>query len=410
MVRAVLPSRRGVAARTVVSLACAASALSGCHRAAVPPVAPVFVVAGTVPIAGIGTDPDASDAMRYPVEVAARYSNPMSFRIGGQLIERRVRLGDRVRKGQVLARLEPSDAEKQASSAHASLEAAEHRLLYAQQQLERDRAQSAQNLIAINQLEQTEDAYATALAARDEAAAQRVIASNNLSYQSLVAEHDGLITSENADTGQVVAAGQAVYGLAWSGDTDVILDAAASDLGRIAVGQTASVVFPELASAESTARFEARVREIAPAADAQSRTYRVRLTVLKPGALHIGMIGEASLGPYSTGHGAAGQGPAGQVPAGQVPAASGPSSTTLFDIPATALFHDGAAPAVWVIRADSTLELRRVRVQSHAERTSSVVGLRAGETIVLAGVHTVYAGERVQAAPPLFAAEPNAPR
>jgi RND family efflux transporter MFP subunit len=348
--------------------------------------------------------------MRYPVEVAARYSNPMSFRIGGQLIERRVRLGDRVRKGQVLARLEPSDAEKQASSAHASLEAAEHRLLYAQQQLERDRAQSAQNLIAINQLEQTEDAYATALAARDEAAAQRVIASNNLSYQSLVAEHDGLITSENADTGQVVAAGQAVYGLAWSGDTDVILDAAASDLGRIAVGQTASVVFPELASAESTARFEARVREIAPAADAQSRTYRVRLTVLKPGALHIGMIGEASLGPYSTGHGAAGQGPAGQVPAGQVPAASGPSSTTLFDIPATALFHDGAAPAVWVIRADSTLELRRVRVQSHAERTSSVVGLKAGETIVLAGVHTVYAGERVQAAPPLFAAEPNAPR
>jgi RND family efflux transporter MFP subunit len=366
----------------------------------VPPVAPVFVVAGTVPIAGTGTDPDASDAMRYPVEVAARYSNAMSFRIGGQLIERRVRLGDRVRKGQVLARLEPSDAEKQASSAHASLEAAEHRLLYAQQQLERDRAQSAQNLIAINQLEQTEDAYATALAARDEAAAQRVIASNNLSYQSLVAEHDGLITSENADTGQVVAAGQAVYGLAWSGDTDVILDAAASDLGRIALGQTATVAFPGSASPELTARFEARVREIAPAADAQSRTYRVKLTLLKPGALHIGMIGEATLGPYSTGHG----------PAGQGSAASDPSSATLFDIPATALFHDGAAPAVWVIRADSTLELRRVRVQSHAERTSSVVGLKAGETIVLAGVHTVYAGERVQAAPPLFAAEPNAPR
>lgn len=160
-------------------------------------------------------DPNAGDP-RYPVEAAARYSNSMSFRVGGKLIERRVRLGDTVRKGEVVARLDPVDAAKQAASAQTALEAAEHRLLFAKQQLDRDMAQSSQNLISATQLEQTKDAYATALAGRDQAADQLVVARDTLAYQTLVADHDGVITSENADTGQVVSAGLPVYGLAWS--------------------------------------------------------------------------------------------------------------------------------------------------------------------------------------------------
>jgi RND family efflux transporter MFP subunit len=329
----------------------------------------------------------AADVIRYPAEVVARYSNFMSFRVAGQLIERDVRLGDRVRQGQVVARLEPSDAVKQSESARASLEAAEHRLLYAKQQLERDRAQAAQNLIATTQLEQTQDAYVAALAARDQATAQRTISVNALGYQSLKAEHDGFITSENADTGQVVSAGQQIYGLAWTGDTDVVLDAAASDLARIAVGQAATVTFPSLPGTQ----LHAHVREIAPAADPQSRTYRVKLTLLSPGKdVHLGMTGDVTLTPLA--------------------AVGVARASTDFEIPATALFHDGPAPAVWLIRSDSTLELRRVAVLRYEEQ--SVVlggGLNDGDNIVLAGVHTVYAGERVQAVKPLFAADSKDP-
>lgn len=370
--------------------------LMGCHRGPVPAPPATFVVAGVVhPRSGA-----AADAIRYPAEVAARYSNSMSFRVAGQLIERDVRLGDRVRRGQVVARLEPSDASKQSESARASLEAAEHRLLYAKQQLERDRAQAEQNLIATTQLEQTQDAYVTALATRDQAAAQRAIATNTLGYQSLLAEHDGFITSENADTGQVVTAGQQIYGLAWTGDTDVVLDAAASDLGRIAVGQAATVTFPALPGIQA----HARVREIAPAADPQSRTYRVKLTLMSAGKdVHLGMTGEVTLAPVAGAANAGGANAGGAV-------AEGTGTNSDFEIPATALFHDGSAPAVWVIRSDATLELRRVTVLRYGEH--SVVlggGLRDGENIVLAGVHTVYAGERVQSAKPLFAADSQDP-
>ena len=353
----------------------------GCSHKPPAPPPPAIVLAVT-----LRHEPGSGeDTLRYPVEVAARYTTTMSFRVAGKLIERRVRLGDLVRKGEVLARLDAIDAQRQAESVQASLAAAEHRLMYAKEQLDRDRAQAAQDLIAANQLEQTEDAFAAATASRAQAVAQNVISRNALDYTTLVADHDGSITSENADTGQVVTAGQAVYTLAWGGDIDVDLDAAASDLGRLAVGQAAGVSFPALPGR----RFEARVREISPAADPQSRTYRVKLTLLAPGdAVRLGMTGDAVL----------------------TPSRDDASHAPVFKVPATALFHRGKDPAVWVIEgSDSVLALRPVVVRSYGERSVTITeGLKEGERIVLAGVHTVYAGQKVTPESPLFARDNEA--
>ena len=357
-------------------------AISACHGGKVPSAPPAVVVA--VPV-----HPDAGaaggTALRYPVEIAARYSNPMSFRVAGKLIERKVRIGDTVKKGEVVARLDAIDAQQQAAGAQAALEAAEHRLLFAKQQLDRDSAQAAQNLIAANQLEQTQDAFSAAQAAQVQAAAQRDIARNNLQYNSLIADHDGVITSEGADTGQVVAAGQSIYGLAWSGAVDATLDAAASDLGRIAIGQGVSVTFPGLPGRS----FAAQVREIAPAADPQSRTYRVKLTISRPDqAVRLGMTGDASLSPVTAAAGAV-------------------STEPTFTVPATAIFHQGNAPAVFVVVAsNSSLVLRPIAVRSYSDRSAVVAsGLKDGDTVVVAGVHSVYAGERVTVVRPLFDGE-----
>jgi RND family efflux transporter MFP subunit len=302
------------------------------------------------------------------------------------LIERRVRLGDSVRQGQVLARLDPLDAQKQEASARAARAAAEHRLAFAQQQLDRDKAQAEQNLIATNQLEQTQDAFTAALAGRDQAAAQWVVARNSLQYNTLAADHDGVITSENADTGQVVSAGQAVYGLAWTGDTDVILDAAESELGRISIGQAATVSFPALPNHQ----FAARVREISPAADPQSRTYRVKLTMTEPAqAVRLGMTGDATLSPVASGDGTDPDPP-------------------IYTVPATALFHKDNSPAVWVVDNSSTLQLRPVKVGRYSDRSTLITsGLHEGDVVVLAGVHTVYAGQPVRPVKPLFDGQDN---
>jgi len=125
--------------------------------------------------------------------------------------------------------------------------------------------------------------------------------------------------------------------------------------------------------------FDAKVREIAPAADPQSRTYLVKLSIDQPGnVLQLGMTADVAL-----------QG--------------GKPSAGIVSIPATALFHQGERPAVWVIRpADATLELRPVTVDRYGERDVLIAGgLKAGERVVMQGVHTLSVGEKVASiAPP----------
>jgi RND family efflux transporter MFP subunit len=357
-----------------------AALLTACHPHPAITTPPVAVVTYTVHVA------DDTDPPSYPAEVAPRYSNPLSFRVPGKVIERRVRLGDRVTAGEVLAQLDPTDQQRQVASAKAALSAAEHRLRYAKQQLDRDQAQFAHQLIAANQMEQTQDAFASASAARNEAADQLTLAGNALRYHTLTSDHDGVITAENADTGQVVSAGQAVYQLAWSGDIDVVIDAAPSDANHVAVGQPARVVLPSVHAQP----LDAHVREIAPAADAQSRTFRIKLTLnTPPPSIRLGTVGEATLMP-----------PAGRAAAREI------------DIPSTALFHQGAQPAVWILEGtEPRLALRPVTVQSYRDRLVILAsGLRDGERIVAAGVHTVFAGERVTPFVSFFNAdEPAAP-
>lgn len=350
---------------------CGAVLLTACHTR--EPVAPE-----AKPVVALAVHADnAPDATSLPAQVEARYSTVLSFRVGGKIAERRVHLGDTVKAGQVLAVLDPTDLRNNAANARAQLDAAEHQLAYQKQQLARDQAQVQANLIAPAQFEQTQNAYATALAQRDSALAQMALAEDHLRYATLVADHDGVIKSEDADTGQNVEQGQAVYHLDWSGDIDIACDAPESALNSLSVGQIAKVTLPALPGKT----FEARVREVAPSADPQSRTWRVKLTLnASSPELRLGMTAQV-----------------------QFDSARANDGSVPFRLPATALFHDGGKPAVWVVRPGTDkLVLRPVTVTNYGERTIDIVaGLHDGERVVMQGVHTVSAGEHVQPIAPL---------
>ena len=120
----------------------------------------------------------------------------MSFRVAGKLIERYVRLGDTVRRDQILARLDAADAEQQTSSAQAALDAAKHRLAFAQQQLDRDTAQSAQISSPPRNSNRPRTPTRQRWTTRDQATAQLAVAQNNVRYNTLRADHDGAITTK----------------------------------------------------------------------------------------------------------------------------------------------------------------------------------------------------------------------
>src|SRR5689334_14439693 len=126
--------RRPVQVALAVVLAATTVLALATRREKPPEAAPALVIALPAQSAGALSGRE----LRYPVEVASRYANSMSFRVPGKLIERSVRLGDTVHKGQVVARLDSLDARKQLAAAEAGLAAADHRQLFAKQQLDRD--------------------------------------------------------------------------------------------------------------------------------------------------------------------------------------------------------------------------------------------------------------------------------
>jgi multidrug efflux system membrane fusion protein len=359
----------GPSAAWLSAVAASLALLSGCSKHSAPAEPAHTVIA--LPVEAV----DGALAARFPGEVHSRFEMPLSFRVAGQLLSRSARLGDNVKKGQALARLDDADALKIQAQAAAALDAAEHRLTFATQQRDRDEAQAAQNLISQLQLDQTHDAYASALAGRDQARQQLALAQAQLHYNTLLADNDGTITSEQAEVGQVLAAGQAVFGFAWSGERDVFFSVPEGQLAGVSVGQAATVSLVAMPGKS----YGGRVRDISPAADPQARTYRVKLALDTAGQqLPLGMTAQVSL---------------------SAPAPSGP----VVRLPATALFHDKEQPAVWVVRpSDSRLELRRVTVTRYGEHDVLVgAGLAAGERVVMQGVHAVAAGEKVEpVAPP----------
>ena len=346
--------------------------LAACHQQAPVADAPRDVV--VLPAQAAGN----SQLLTLPGEVQARFVTPMSFRVAGQLIERRVHLGDSVRRGDVVARLDPADAEHNSTSAEADLAAARQHLDAASKQLQRDTAQAHDQLISALQLEQTQDAYTAAESQLKSAQARAAVAGNQDKYTRLVAAHDGIISAEQANTGEVVTAGQAVFSLAWSGATDITTEAAESQVAGIKIGAPVQIRL----SALPAHSLSGHVREISPAADPQSRTYRIKVTLETPDpAVRLGMSGEVAIATAAAG-----------TPA---------EAAQAMRIPATALFHQGDHTAIWIVR-DGKVELRTVTVSAYGERSVTLSnGLAGGEKVVVQGVHTLTAGESVKPVAPL---------
>ena len=338
--------------------------LSACGRHEQPAEKPRPV---STAIAG---DENAGQAWWVPGQVAARESTPLSFRVDGKIQRRAVALGDTVKAGQVLAELDPQPLRQNLDIAQAQLQAAKEGLAFASQQWARDSKQAKADLISQAQLEQSRNAHAQAQAQYTQAKKSHALASDRLMYTQLVSTHEGVITAEQAQTGQNVAAGQAVYTLAWGDGMDVLCDVGQRQVGRLSVGQQATIRLTALPGRG----YAASVREISPAADPASRSFRVKLALASPAPeLRLGMTAAVWF------------------------EGGAPSGARLSTIPATALFHDGDAPAVWVVRDDETLALRPVSVaRFDADTVSIAQGLQPGEVVVAQGVHAVSEGQHVR--------------
>jgi RND family efflux transporter MFP subunit len=307
--------------------------------------------------------------------ISARVQSNLGFRVPGKVIERLVDVGQNVRAGQPLMRLDQKDLVLALAAKDKAVAAARAVAIQAGADENRYRQLVTDGWAARQKYDQVKAALDSANAQLAAAKAQAQVARNEAGYSVLLADADGTVLETLAEPGQVVAAGQTVVKLAHAGPREAAVNL--PETVRPAIGSAAQAKVYGASSAPSPTR----LRQLSDAADPASRTYEARYV----------LEGEASRAPL------------GATVTVWV-ATIEPSEVVR--VPLGALYDDGKSPGVWIFNPESSsVSFRAVQVHRLAEETAAVSGVRTGERVVALGAHLLHEGKRVRIAEQRIAAQ-----
>ncbi len=342
--------------------------LLACQKAPEPVAGPRPALIMTISGAG------ANQGMTLVGEVKARYESAQGFRIAGKILERKVEIGSRVKKGQVLARLDSSDASLNLKATAADVAAAEAQLVLAKSNLERQRQLHAQKFVSAASLDSFEAQYKSALARLDQTRAQTSFSGNQSAYTALTADRDGIVTDIRAEPGQVVAAGEVIARIVDPTQLEVQIPVPESRMSKLNLNDEATVRL----WAKREKQYQAKIREIAPAADAVTRTFLVKVSILDADEeVRLGMTAGVRINKD--------QGDA-------------------FLVPSPAVSQIEGKATVWLVGADNKVSPQKIEVASYREDGALVTnGLQLGDKLVIAGTQKLIAGQTVRPVEASFA-------
>ena len=319
-----------------------------------------------IPFVMVSQPNNAAQTLKsYAGDVQAKQQTALSFRVGGQIIERYVDVGDHVKVGQVLARLDVKDAELQLQAAQAQLKSAQSNAQIAQDEVKRFQQLLPINAVSRSQYDNVLNQARSAEAALQQAESNYETASNQTRYNQLLAQKSGVITSRDAEVGQVVAAGQAIFQLAIADEREVVIGVPEQAISEMQVGQNAWVSL----WSQPEQKIQARVREISPAADL-SRTFQVKLSLANT--------------PQS-------------IPLGQSARVFFVENNHILHVPLASVSAVEGQPYVWVVNADQSLRKVNVVLGAYGRETVAVLsGLSPNDYVVIGGVHLLREKQKIK--------------
>lgn len=283
---------------------------------------------------------------------------------GWRLAEVRVNVGDRVKRGQVLARFAVELPQADLAQIQAAVAEAEATLAEAAANAQRARDLQATGALSAQQIQQYLTAERTAQARLDAQRAAARVQQLRLAQGEVRAPDDGVISSRTATVGAVVGAGQELFRLIRQGRLEWRAEVPAEQLARVRPGQVA-----KLTPSGGTA-LEGRVRMVAPTVDPATRQGLVYVDLPQPGAARAGMFarGELALGE--------GEG---------------------LTLPQTAVLLRDGFHVVFVVGADNKVTQRKVTVGRRAgDRIELTGGLAADARVVATGGAFLGDGDTVR--------------
>jgi RND family efflux transporter MFP subunit len=341
----------------------AAFALAACDPTTArqsPPARPVLVTS-------VHYEPRVSDRS-FVGTIRPRIESDLGFRVGGKVSKRLVEVGTLVEAGQALATLDEADLNLQAEQAEAERGAATGVLAQASAAETRSKELRQKGWSTDAQLDQARASADEARARLNRAERAVALTKNSLSYATLVADAAGVVTATLIEPGQVVTAGQSAIRLARLAEKEVVVAIPETLLTRARSGEAQVSIW-----SEPDKRYVAKLRELAPSADAATRTYLAKFSMPDAGdGVQLGMTATLTL--------------------------SDPAGERVARLPLSALFSQGEGPSLYVADgASGAVTLKRVSVKSY-ERNDVLIsgGVEEGAKVVALGVQKLDPAQKVK--------------
>jgi RND family efflux transporter MFP subunit len=296
----------------------------------------------------------------------------VGFRVGGKMMERLVSLGDIVKPGQILAKLDPQDMASKLVAARADLAAAQAELTEATSDEARQRKLYKQGVAPQMRYEAAQRTLGVARARVVAAKAQVKLAEDQLGYTNLVSDVTGAVTETLAEAGEVVQAGQIIIRVANEEGRDAVFDVPEA-LMQQREGKNSKLEIDVALTANPDIHARGHVREVSPQADPVTRTFKVKVGIMDPPP-------EFRLGSVVAG------------------SAHFSGEKAVIRIPSMALNRQESQPAVWVVDRDTNqVSLRNITIDSYEHDGVTVSsGLVPGDVVVTAGVQSLHPGQVVR--------------
>jgi RND family efflux transporter MFP subunit len=320
------------------------------------------------PVLSMKVEPQAVAGSAITGTVEPRYKADLSFRVLGRLIARPVYVGDMVRENQVVAAIDPAALELAVRASTAEVSRSQAQLINATGTEGRQRTLLETDATTKATLESAEQARAAAQASVIKAQSNLAKAPEQLGYAQLKADFAGIVTAVSAEVGQVVSPGQSVVTVARPDVREAVIDVGDDIAGVVQPGAQ----FIVRLQVDPTVSTTGKVREIAPRADATTRTRRVRITLDQPPELmRLGTTITAMLNA---------------------------EQKTVIRLPSSAILAQDGRSFVWLVDAASkTVKRQEITVARDADGGIRVTGgLQAGQRVVTAGVNSLRDGQSIR--------------
>ncbi len=237
------------------------------------------------------SEPAAGQIRKFSGVVRATDSSNLSFEVGGKVETVNVDIGDRVRKGQLLAVLDKEPYRLDVDAARAEFVTAEAKVVNTKEEYDRQERVYQQGAGAKSKLEQAKYNYSAARSQVNYQIAKLNLAERNLRKTLLISPYDGHIAWRSVDPHEEVKVGQKVFAIDAKGALEVQLAVPETTIHRIHMGTPATVRFPTLPDLSVTGR----ISEIGSAA-VKANAFPVKVGLIEPPAnINPGMTAEASL-------------------------------------------------------------------------------------------------------------------